>query len=146
MWFGGGRKKRRYPCTVEDPTISLYCRPRALAWRAPLHTQLRAVCEPQQTALRGSRNAVEEKRFCSDYQNRLTQYLRCIEPVPISNRSEKTNKIKKGDLEIVGYLRDATGPRNLVIDLNITLRPSRSQHLQPPLMATSRTPTPSTDL
>ena len=27
---------------------------------------------------------------------------------------------KRGDLEIVGYLRDATGPRNLVIDLNIT--------------------------
>ena len=27
---------------------------------------------------------------------------------------------KRGDLEIVGYLRDSTGPRNLVIDLNIT--------------------------
>ena len=67
MWYGGGRKKRRYPCTVEDPTISLYCRPRALAWRAPLHTQLRAVCGPQQTALRGLRNAVEEEIFSSDY-------------------------------------------------------------------------------
>ena len=55
------------------------------AWRAPLHTQLRAVCEPQQTALRGSRNAVEEERFCFDYQNRLAQYSRYIEPVPISN-------------------------------------------------------------
>jgi len=27
---------------------------------------------------------------------------------------------KREDLEIVGYLRDATGPRNLVIDLNMT--------------------------
>ena len=80
-----GRSRGRYPCTVEDPTISLYCRPRTLAWRAPLHTQLRAVCEPQQTAQRGSRNAVEEERFCSDYQNRLTQYSRYIEHVPISN-------------------------------------------------------------
>ena len=62
-----GRSRGRYPCTVEDPTISLYCRPRTLAWRAPLHTQLRAVCEPQQTALCGLRNAVEEERFSSDY-------------------------------------------------------------------------------
>ena len=27
---------------------------------------------------------------------------------------------KRGDLEIVGYLRDGAGPRNLVIDLDIT--------------------------
>jgi len=56
-----GRSDDHDPCTVEDPAISLYCRPRALAWRAPLH--IRAVCEPRQTLLCGSRNAVEEESF-----------------------------------------------------------------------------------